>query len=330
MGDPAGIGPDITLQAWQKRFEQDLPVFVVVGDADLFAARAATLGLDVPIERVECPKSATQVFSRALPITHMALPGSVKPGDPDPLSVPIIVASIERSVELVQSGQADGLVTNPINKKLLYDAGLQYPGHTEFLGALAEASGETAAPLMMLVSAELRIVPATIHIPLKDIPKMLTRAHLRQTIETCASGLARDFGIASPRIAVAGLNPHAGESGSMGDEEIEIIGPAIAEAKGRNIDISGPYPADTLFSGHMRQRFDAMIAMYHDQALIPIKTLAFDTAVNVTLGLSFVRTSPDHGTAFELAGSGAAKPSSLIAALKLAREISRHRKAYAA
>jgi 4-hydroxythreonine-4-phosphate dehydrogenase len=322
MGDPAGIGPDITAQAWACRGEESLPPFAVIGDAELIASRAKALGLDVPTVRAKTPKEAYRSFGDALGVLHSDLPVGVKAGQPNPSAAPAVISAIEDAVALVQSGQARAIVTNPINKKQLYDAGLPFPGHTEFLGALARSTGETAAPIMMLVSDELRVVPATIHVPLKDVPSALSRASIGRIIAGTAQALESCFGISEPRIAVAGLNPHAGENGAMGSEEVEQIAPAIADAKANGIDVTGPHPADTLFSAQSRKTYDAAVAMYHDQALIPIKTLAFERAVNLTVGLPFVRTSPDHGTAYAIAGSGQASAVSLIEAIKLADRIS--------
>ncbi len=322
MGDPAGIGPDITAQAWACRSEENLPPFAVVGDARLIASRAKALGLDVPTVRAKTPEEAYRVFGDALGVLHSELPVDVKAGQPNPSAASAVISAIEDAVAYVQSGKARAIVTNPINKKQLYDAGLPFPGHTEFLGALASPAGETFAPIMMLVSAELRVVPATVHIPLKDVPAALSRASIGQIIIGTARALDRCFAIAEPRIAVAGLNPHAGEDGAMGSEEAELIAPAIADAKASGIDVTGPHPADTLFAAQSRKTYDAAVAMYHDQALIPIKTLAFERAVNLTVGLPFVRTSPDHGTAYAIAGTGQASAVSLIEAIKLADRIS--------
>jgi 4-hydroxythreonine-4-phosphate dehydrogenase len=242
-------------------------------------------------------------------------------GRPDPAFASATIESIERAVGYVRSGEASAIVTNPIAKHVLYEAGFRFPGHTEFLGALAAQWGERAQPVMMLWSRELSVVPVTIHIPLADAPGALTRELIASTARIVAADLHDRFGIARPRLAIAGLNPHAGEGGAMGREEIETIGPAIAELRAEGLDVSGPHPADTMFHAAARARYDVALTMYHDQGLIPIKTLAFDTGVNVTLGLPFIRTSPDHGTAFDIAGKGLANPTSLIEAARLAARL---------
>jgi 4-hydroxythreonine-4-phosphate dehydrogenase len=322
LGDPAGIGPDITLLAWQARRSTSIPPFVLLGDPGVLAERARTLGLAVRIEQVGDVAAAPSLFADALPV--LPLPGAepVVAGNPDPANAPIIRQSIERSVELVQSGVASAVVTNPISKATLARAGFGFPGHTEFLAALA--GREAIDAVMMLVGEDLKVVPVTIHLPLKDVIGALSTQRILKTIEITARDVARYFGVARPRIAVTGLNPHAGEDGTMGREEIEMIVPAIEAARQQGLDVSGPYPADTLFHADARKTYDVAVAMYHDQALIPVKTLAFDTGVNVTLGLPFVRTSPDHGTAFPLAGTGRASPLSLIEALRLADTMRRN------
>ena len=321
MGDPAGIGPDISAEAWARRIDEDLPPFVVVGDAGLIEARAKALGLAVPVVSVQSPNEASRIFSDALGVLHQDLPGDVVPGRPNRAAATGAINAIEVAVRHVQSGEARAIVTNPINKKQLYEAGFPYPGHTEFLGALATSSDNSSAPIMMLVSNELKVVPATIHIPLNDVASSLSRSLISQIIIGTAHGLKRCFGICEPRIAVAGLNPHAGEDGAMGSEEIDVIAPAIKDARAMGLDVTGPHAADTLFSAQSRTTYDAAVAMYHDQALIPIKTLAFERAVNLTMGLPFVRTSPDHGTAYAIAGSGQASALSLIEAIKLADRV---------
>jgi 4-hydroxythreonine-4-phosphate dehydrogenase len=318
MGDPAGIGPDITLAAWVARARRNLPTFVLYGDPDTLSARARRLGLDVPIEPVASLADAAPVFGRALPVWPLPIRG------PDvAASDAAVVAAIEAAAAAAGAGAALALVTNPIVKRTLNFAHLAYPGHTEFLAELALRQGARTRPhpVMMLACDELRVVPATVHIPLSAVPTALTRPLLLETVRITASALARDFGIAAPRISVAGLNPHAGEGGLIGREETELIAPVVSELAAEGIAVTGPHSADTLFHAEARQAYDAAVTMYHDQALIPLKTLAFDSGVNVTLGLPFVRTSPDHGTAFALAGTGKARPDSFIAALRLAGEI---------
>ena len=316
-GDPSGIGPELALHAWLLTHAAAAQPFFIVADPDHLSRLSRDLGWDVPIEAVD-PSDAAAVFGRALPV--VASPHRVigRPGRPDTIDAAGTIASIETCTALVRDGKAAAVVTNPIAKEVLYRAGFPHPGHTEFLGELAQRYfGVAVRPVMMLWSPELAVVPATIHVPLIEVPRLLTRTLLVETARIVAHDLVRRFGIATPRLVFAGLNPHAGEGGDIGREEIEIISPAIADLA-PDIDVSGPFPADTLFHAAARARYDACIAMYHDQALIPIKTLAFDSAVNVTLGLPFVRTSPDHGTAFDIAGKGRANPASLLAALDLA------------
>jgi 4-hydroxythreonine-4-phosphate dehydrogenase len=316
MGDPAGIGPDITLMSWHQRVRLGLPAFVLYADPDAVSARARALGLDVPLAIVAGPAEAKTAFAEALPVLPVAGGGEAA-----------IVAAIERGVEAVAGGAALALVTNPITKRSLDLANLPYPGHTEFLADLAVryCGGARPRPVMMLAAEELKVVPATVHIPLTAVAATLTRPLLLETIRITAAALTRDFGVAKPRIAVSGLNPHAGEGGLIGREETELIGPVVKELAAEGLAVIGPLSADTLFHAEARAAYDACVAMYHDQALIPLKTLAFDRGVNVTLGLPFVRTSPDHGTAFVLAGTGKARPDSFIAALRLAAELGRRR-----
>ena len=323
LGDPAGIGPDITLLAWLAREQEALPAFALLGDPDLMETRAAGLGLQVPIARITALGEASRHFADALPMLPLPLGALVRPGVPDVASVPAVQRSIEEAVRRALAGEAAAVVTNPISKATLYRGGFTFPGHTEYLASLAKHDDAAPLPVMMLVGADLRVVPVTIHIPLKDVPGALSTDLILTTIEITAHDLGRLFGIARPRIAVTGLNPHAGEDGSLGREEIEIVAPAIAAARAKGLDVTGPHPADTLFHAGARKDYDASVTMYHDQALIPVKTIAFDTGVNVTLGLPFIRTSPDHGTAFSLAGTGKASPASLIAALRLAAVMSR-------
>ena len=322
LGDPAGIGLDITLLAWQARKRAAIPPFVLLGDADVLAARARKLGLDVPIGELGDASEAPAVFRDALPVLPVNVAGKVIAGHPDQAAVPAVRESIEHAVALVRQGAARAIVTNPISKAVLYGAGFSFPGHTEYLAALASATGKKLHPVMLLASPPLKVVPVTIHVPLKDVPQLLTVDLILKTIDIAAKDLGRYFGLKRPRLAVSGLNPHAGEDGGLGREEIEIIAPAIAAARAKGLDVAGPHPADTLFHEGARASYDVAICMYHDQALVPFKTLAFADGVNVTLGLPFLRTSPDHGTAFSLAGTGKASPRSLIEALKLAATMS--------
>jgi 4-hydroxythreonine-4-phosphate dehydrogenase len=322
LGDPAGIGPDIALCAWAAQSSQDIPPFVLLGDETVLRERARALRLEVPIGEISDASEAPALFHRALPLLKIAGLAGVVPGQPDPASVPVVRQSIERAVRLVQQGAARAVVTNPVSKSVLYGAGFAFPGHTEYLAALVAGEGEPPHPVMMLASPQLNVVPVTIHVPLKDVPRLLTPGLILATIEITARDLGRYFGLGRPHLAVTGLNPHAGEGGSLGREETEIIAPAIEAARAKGLNVTGPHPADTLFHAAARATFDAAICMYHDQALVPFKTLAFEEGVNVTLGLPFVRTSPDHGTAFGIAGTGNASPRSLIEALRLAAAMS--------
>jgi 4-hydroxythreonine-4-phosphate dehydrogenase len=321
FGEPAGIAPDITLMAWRARRERDIPPFYLIADPDYIAQRARKLGFDVPLE-LKTTDEAPASFDRALPVVSLAMKVTAAPGKPDASSAPAAIASIRHAVADVFAGRCGAVVTNPVAKSVLYGSGFSDPGHTEFLGKLAkEHTGQAVRPVMMLWSDELAVVPVTIHVPLKDVPAALTTELIVETARTVARELAERFGVRAPRLALSGLNPHAGEDGALGREEQTIIAPAIQALQAEGIDVRGPLPADTMFHPSARAKYDAALCMYHDQALIPIKMLAFERAVNLTLGLPFVRTSPDHGTAFDIAGTGRADPSSLIAALKLAARI---------
>jgi 4-hydroxythreonine-4-phosphate dehydrogenase len=322
LGEPAGIGPDITFAAWRRRSELGLPPFYLLADPDFVARRARQMAPDVAVAVVE-PASASATFATLLPVVDIAVAVSAEPGHPDQSSAPAAIAAIRRAVADVGTGAASAIVTNPIAKNVLYRSGFAEPGHTEYLAKLAaEATGVAYHPVMMLWSPELAVVPVTIHLPLKDVISRLTGDLVVETGRIVARDLRDRFGIARPRLVVAGLNPHAGEDGALGDEDLNLVRPAVERLKADGIDARGPLPADSLFHAAARASYDAALAMYHDQALIPIKTLAFDHAVNVTLGLPFVRTSPDHGTAFDIAGTGRADPGSLIAALRLAARLS--------
>jgi 4-hydroxythreonine-4-phosphate dehydrogenase len=323
LGEPAGIGPDLALAIWRRRrAELDIPPFYMVADPDFLRRRAQTLGLDVPIDIVT-PAAATASFRHSLPVVPLDVTVTAEPGLPDRSSAPAAIASIRRAVADVLSGAASAVVTNPIAKNVLYNWGFAEPGHTEFLATLTqEATGKTLRPVMMLWSPELAVVPVTIHLPLKDIFKHLSAELIVETGRIVARDLTQRFGLRHPRLVIAGLNPHAGEAGNLGEEDEAIVAPAVARLVAEGIDAKGPLPADSMFHDTARASYDAALCMYHDQALIPIKTLAFDHAVNVTLGLPFVRTSPDHGTAFDIAGTGRGDPASLIAALRLAQRLS--------
>jgi 4-hydroxythreonine-4-phosphate dehydrogenase len=320
QGDPAGIGPELTLRAWLQRDREALPPFAILADPAHLERVANALGWTVPILSVDASQ-AVSTFPRALPIIPLKASVSAEAGKPDSASARSVIESIETAVHLVRSGAASAVVTNPIAKHVLYDAGFQHPGHTEFLAALTGQDGTIYHPVMMLWSEDLAVVPVTVHIPLSSVPAALTTELIVLTGRIVARELKQRFGLAQPRLALAGLNPHAGENGSMGLEDQAIIAPAVTALRAEGITVSGPLPADTMFHARARKGYDAALAMYHDQALIPIKTIAFDEAVNVTLGLPFVRTSPDHGTAFDIAGKGIARPDSLMAAIKLAARL---------
>ncbi len=322
MGEPAGIGGEVALKAWQSRAQEGTPTFFAIDDPMRLELLCRRIGIDVPIHTIEQPEDADAVFADALPVMVQPLAAGVTPGQPDPANAPAVIKSIERAVELVRNRQAGAVVTNPIHKAVLYDAGFRHPGHTEFLGAL---SGSTVQPVMMLASPELKVVPVTTHVSLAQAIAGLTKDLIVTVGTTVHRGLILDFDLAKPRLAVAALNPHAGESGSMGAEETEIIAPAVAELAAMGIDVRGPISADTLFHPAARQGADAVLCMYHDQALIPLKTINFERGVNITLGLPFVRTSPDHGTALGIAGTGVASPASLSAAMAVADALARNR-----
>jgi 4-hydroxythreonine-4-phosphate dehydrogenase len=324
LGDPAGIGPEITLAAWARRERAGLVPFAVIGDPELYKKLANDLGLDVPIATIGAMEETAAQFATALPVLPLRNPVSAVPGRPDPVNAAGVVESIETAVSLARSGRAACIATNPIAKHVLYEAGFTHPGHTEFLAALAAEPGEPPPlPVMMLWSEELAVVPVTIHIPLRDVPQALDEDLVVKTGRIVARDLANRFGIERPRLALAGLNPHAGENGAMGREDIDVVAPAVARLRAEGIDARGPLPADTMFHARARAGYDVALCMYHDQALIPIKTIAFDDGVNVTLGLPFIRVSPDHGTAFDIAGKGIARPDSLIAALSLGARLAR-------
>jgi 4-hydroxythreonine-4-phosphate dehydrogenase len=321
LGEPAGIGPDLALAVWRQRSELNVPPFYLVADPDFLKSRAERLGLDVPIAAVT-PWTAAAAFGSALPVVAIDGPVTAAPGRPDRSSAPAAVASIRRATADVMAGSAAAIVTNPVAKNVLYNWGFAEPGHTEFLATLVhEATGKSLRPVMMLWSPELAVVPVTIHLPLREIFKQLSVELVVDTGRIVARDLAKRFGLPHPRLVLAGLNPHAGEAGTLGEEDGAIVAPAVARLVADGIDARGPLPADSLFHAQARASYDVALCMYHDQALIPIKTLAFDHAVNVTLGLPFVRTSPDHGTAFDIAGTGRADPTSLVAALRLAARL---------
>ena len=317
LGEPAGIGPDITLKAWQRRNELSVPPFYLLGDPAFVARRAQSLGLDIPIAEVR-PDGAATAFAGSLPVVVTGHATTALPRRPDSSGAEAALSSIRQAVADVKAGHAAAVVTNPIAKSVLYRAGFKHPGHTEFLAELAAKDGAVPQPVMMLWSPMLAVVPVTVHLPLREAIERLSAPLITSTTRIVVASLKRYFGISRPRIAMSGLNPHAGEDGTLGTEDDAIIAPAIATLRNEGLQVRGPLPADTMFHEAARKTYDCAICMYHDQALIPIKTLAFDEGVNVTLGLPFIRTSPDHGTAFDIAGTGQANPASLIAALQLA------------
>ncbi len=316
MGEPAGIGAEIACKAWCRLHDAG-PAFFLLDDAE----RVAKADPGCPVRTVDTPAEAAAGFRSWLPVLPLSSPLRLKAGRPDPANSAAVIESIRRAVGFALAGEALAVVTNPIQKGTLYAAGFTHPGHTEFLAALTGAP----RPVMMISSPELRVVPVTIHMPLSSVPGALTPELIIDTVRVVADGLRKDFRIAEPRIAVAGLNPHAGEDGSMGLEDRDIVAPALGRLRSMGFDVAGPLPADTMFHPRARARYDVAVCMYHDQALIPVKTLDFDQGVNVTLGLPVVRTSPDHGTALDIAGRGVARPDSLIAAIELAAEMARNR-----
>jgi 4-hydroxythreonine-4-phosphate dehydrogenase len=321
MGEPAGIGGELALAAWLRRGE-GVPAFALLDDPDRIAALADRLGWPVPVRPIDRIERADAVWDQGLPVLAQCLAVPVRPGQPDPRNAAAVIASIEHAVALVRGGEAGAVVTNPIQKQVLIEAGFAHPGHTEFLAALA---GPGVVPVMMLACPGLRVVPVTVHMALVEAIASLDADRILVAARITAAALRRDFGVARPRLAVAGLNPHAGEHGAFGREEIEIVAPAVARLRAEGLEVAGPLPPDTMFHAAARARYDAALCMYHDQALIPLKTIDFEHGVNITLGLPFVRTSPDHGTALGLAGTGKASPESLIAALRTAAEMAASR-----
>lgn len=324
LGDPAGIGPELIAEAWSRRGAERLPPFLVTGGRELLRKAADARGLDLALQVIGAPEDAAEVFGSALPILDGA-DGEYRPGRPDESGARLALASLQAATDLVVQDRASALVTGPVAKAQMAAIGYPFPGQTEFV---AHASGVSANDaVMMLAGPNLRTVPMTVHCALAEVPRRLSVELIRRRTAIVDAALRRDFGIARPRIAICGLNPHAGENGRMGTEEIETIGPAIAALRADGIDATGPHPADTLFAPHLRGTYDVAIAMYHDQALVPLKALDFDQGVNVTLGLPVVRTSPDHGTAFAIAGTRVASASATIAAIRMASEMARARAA---
>lgn len=313
-GEPAGVAPEITAAAWQALREEPSCSFALLGDAAYWQARNRGL----PVARIDAPEDAAAVFSEALPVLHRPLACQPVAGTIAAATAAQVIAAIDEAVALAFAGRAAGIVTNPIQKEALYGAGFRHQGHTDYLAHLSARHGVPVQEVMMLVAGDLRAIPITVHIPLKDVPGALTREAILSQARVTARDLSRYFGIARPRLAFTGLNPHAGENGTMGREEIEVIRPALDELRAEGLPVLGPLPADTAFHAEARTAYDAILCMYHDQALIPVKTIDFHGGINVSLGLPFVRTSPDHGTALGIAGKGVANPKSLIAAIRLA------------
>jgi len=322
MGDPAGIGGEIAVKAWRRRARLELPEFFLLDDPARIAGIARQLNIEAPIREVDGPAAAAGCFDTALPVLPVRLAKAAVAGKPSPDAAPAVLRSIELAVTLALAGEAGGVVTNPVGKAVLATAGFKHAGHTQYLGELC---GPGHRPVMMFVCSTLRTVPLTVHCALYEAVRRISADLLRHTAQTIAQALEIDFGVSRPRIAVAGLNPHAGEGGLLGREELEVIGPALERLRAEGLNLIGPLPGDALFTEKSRQHYDAALCMYHDQALIPIKTIDFEHGVNVTLGLPIIRTSPDHGTAYDIAGTGAAQATSLVAALWLANDIARRR-----
>jgi 4-hydroxythreonine-4-phosphate dehydrogenase len=320
MGEPAGIGPDLILKLYEARAELKLPPFVVFGNMAFLAARARRLGLSLTFAQTTIARAAGE-FPVALPVFHVDGLVPDKPGDTSPLSGKVVIESIRSAVTETLSGKCRAIVTAPIHKAALYAAGFKYPGHTEYLAALCANGGQVPQPVMMLARDNFRVVPLTVHVPLRDVPGLITAKLIRETALIIERDLRIRHGIDEPRLAITGLNPHAGEGGALGTEENDIIVPTVLDLQNSGMRIDGPLPADTAFYQRNWAKYDVVIAMYHDQALIPIKTVAFEDAVNVTLGLPIVRTSPDHGTAFDHAGTGNGSWSSMLAAVRLADKL---------
>ncbi len=318
LGDPAGVGPEITAKAWEARRSADLPPFFAVGDATSISAV-----WDGPLHLIDDVAQVPGLFGDALPVWHLESAGPVHPGQPSTEGALMALKALELGAGLARSGAAGALVTGPVSKHQLYQIGYDLPGQTEYV---AQACGVSKAnATMMLAGPSLRVIPVTIHVPYRDVPHLLTVELIKARAHATAKGLRRDFGIVSPRLAIAGLNPHAGENGALGREEIDIVMPAVRQLRDEGIDISGPYPPDVMFTPHMRTTYDAALCLYHDQGLIPLKTLHFDDGVNMTLGLPIIRTSPDHGTAFAIAGRNEAHPGAMIAAIRMAAEAAHNR-----
>jgi 4-hydroxythreonine-4-phosphate dehydrogenase len=318
LGDPAGIGPEVIAKCWDNRDRFEIPPFVAIGDP-----RSVSMVWDGPLAVIDDPREADSAFDVGLPVIQIHSPDEDRPGHPSVAGAHCSLDALEIAVGLARSGSASAVVTGPVSKEQLYAIGFQHPGQTEFV---AERCGIAAANVVMMLAAPtLRTVPITTHLPLRDVPDQLTASLIESRVRTTLRGLQRNFGIAEPRVAVTGLNPHAGEGGLLGQAEIEVIEPAIAALRSEGWRVTGPHPADTLFHESARAAYDAAVCMYHDQALIPVKALHFTDAVNITLGLPIVRTAPDHGTAFDIAGQDRADPRPMAAAIRLAAACAAHR-----
>ncbi len=322
LGDPAGVGPELIAEAWARRVDKQLPPFFVVGGWNLLGEAARSRGLEIPAATISKPADAMWMFEEALPVLGWEK-AEYQPGAPSRAGAELALASLDEACRLTNAGEAAALVTGPIAKARLAEVGFDHPGQTEFVAAACGVTAEDA--VMMLAGPQLRTVPLTVHIALSEVPARLSAALIERRARIVAAALQRDFGIARPRLAIAALNPHAGEEGRMGDEEARIIMPAVAALQAAGIDASGPHPADALFAPRARADYDAALCMYHDQALIPLKALDFDQGVNVTLGLPVIRTSPDHGTAFAIAGQNRADPGAMIAAIRMAGQCAARR-----
>jgi 4-hydroxythreonine-4-phosphate dehydrogenase len=322
LGDPAGVGPELLAEAWARRVDERLPPFFAVGGGTVLKAAATLRGLDVPVRRIADVSEAARVFAEALPVLGDA-DGEYRPGEPDRDGARLALASLQQASRITAAGLASGIVTGPIAKSRLAEIGFTHPGQTEYVAEACGVGPDDA--VMMLAGPNLRTVPLTVHTALANVPGLLTTDLIIRKARITAAALQRDFGIAAPRLAIAALNPHAGEDGRMGDEEIRIIAPAVVALRAEGIDATGPHPADALFAAHERASYDIALCMYHDQALIPLKALDFDQGVNATLGLPIIRTSPDHGTAFGIAGKRIARPGATIAAIRMAGECAARR-----
>jgi 4-hydroxythreonine-4-phosphate dehydrogenase len=317
-GEPAGVAPEITAAAWTVLHGERQCCFFLIGDGGYLKSRN---GSGLPVRYIQSPDEAPDVFAEALPVLHRPLPRAPRPGHINGANSGAVIDSIDEAVALAFSGSCSGVVTNPIQKEALYAAGFEHQGHTDYLAHLARARGHEVSEVMMLVAKDLRTIPVTVHIPLAEVPRALTKEAIIAQSRVVAKALSAHFGIARPRLAFTGLNPHAGENGTIGSEDRDIIQPAIRQLAAEGLDVLGPLPADTAFHDEARARYDAILCMYHDQALIPVKTLDFHGGVNVSLGLPFIRTSPDHGTALDIAGKSLANPRSLIQAIRLAAQM---------